>query len=384
VNGRERIGRVMGGRIPDRVPVFCQLSLGHYMLQTEHEPYRIWHSSDVFAQALLELADRYGFDGILVNLPGRPPDWESHLAGFRRSGGETRLDWDNGGHTRCPDDDNASYHSGRPRPTLDQIQPEILFYIDPHDITGAQYPYTFGFETGVARNFPDYQLDPLHRVRELARDRLHMSSEVFSPFTQLMDLLGYTEALSGLVDDPQKCERILDALAEGAAELALMQARAGADAVLVSSAFAGGGFISREHYRRFVLPFERRIVQRIHGASEVPVYVHTCGAIADRIGLMVKAGYDGVDTMDPPPLGDTSIEEVKQRFGRHIFLKGNLDPVNLLLRGTKAEVHRGAEELVRRIGPGGGYILSSACSVAPATPPQNLLELRSAAAAHPY
>ena len=165
---------------------------------------------------------------------------------------------------------------------------------------------------------------------------------------------------------------MLASLTEGAADLAVLQARAGADAVLVSSAFAGAGFLSLEHYRRFVLPYEKSIAERVHRETDAPIYVHTCGSIGDRIGAMAEVGYDGVDTMDPPPLGDTDIAKVKRDFGDRLFLKGNLDPVNLLLKGSAEAIRGRAAELIGTAGQGGGYILSTACSVSPGTDPRNI------------
>jgi uroporphyrinogen decarboxylase len=146
------------------------------------------------------------------------------------------------------------------------------------------------------------------------------------------------------------------------------------DAVLISSAFAGGGFISPRHYQQFVLPYEAEVVRRIR-AAKVPVYTHTCGGIGDRLELMGDTGIDGIDTLDPPPLGNVDLADAKKRVGQRLFLKGNIDPVNTLLLKSSAEVL--ADALIRlEIGSrGGGYILSSACSVSPRVPPENLTVL---------
>lgn len=72
MTGRERIALAMQHKIPDRVPVMCQLALGHYFLNTNIPPHKIWFSSEGFVEALLTLQRRYRFDGILINIPGRP------------------------------------------------------------------------------------------------------------------------------------------------------------------------------------------------------------------------------------------------------------------------------------------------------------------------
>ncbi len=224
MTGEERIRLTMNHQKADRVPVFCQLSLGHYKINS----------------------------------------------------------------------------------SLEEVDPYDLFYIKPHDITGINHPYYYGLSKQRGfynRNFfPNYLMDTLKYLLEIAGDYYHIPSEVFSPFTQLMELFDYSNALIALMDDLQKCERILENLSQGTAGLAVLEASIGVDAMLVSWAFAGGGFISKAFYEQFVLPYEKNIVDRIHKETDIPIYVHTCGAIGDRIDLMVKAGYDGIDTMDPPPL----------------------------------------------------------------------------------
>jgi uroporphyrinogen-III decarboxylase len=389
MTGKERVAKAMALEEADRVPVFCQLSLGHYMLHAGSAPPSVWFSPPDFAAALGLLARRYGFDGVLVNLPGRPPSWEGLIASRERLADATRIHWRAGGSTLCPDADNAHFQGARARPSLDEVDPSILYFIEPHCITEVTYPFSFDFapptfEKGPAF-FPGYYLDSLKFAIQDCGEELHVSSEIPSPFTQLMELLGYSEGLMALMDDPGKCERILSALTEGTAELAVLQCLAGADAVLVSSAFASGGFLSLEHYRRFVLPFEKAIVDRVRRDSgETPIYVHTCGAIGDRIALMVEAGYDGIDTMDPPPLGNTDIEKVKEDFGDRIFLKGNIDPVNLLLYGSPEAIRDRAARLIETAGRNGGYILSTACSVAPRTDPRNIAILAEESRARPY
>jgi hypothetical protein len=416
MNGKERVNAAMRHQETDRTPVFCQLSLGHYLLHTDISPEDLWLNPEAFGGALVTLAERYNFDGILVNLHGRQPDREKYIRQITRGKNEVRIDWTDGSYTLCPYNDNPHHFravhgaaSGTGAPgaaggasegaggaagkasggaltdtgeplTLDDVDPEKLYYIEPHDISGISYPYEFGFGEGprdpADSFFPGYFMDTVKWAAEHAGDRFHISGEVFSPFTQLMELFGYTDTLISLVDSPEKVEQVLGALAKGTARLAELEAEAGADAVLVSSAFAGGGFISREHYKRFIVPFDGQVTREFHRKfPDVPIYVHTCGAIGDRIDLILEAGYDGVDTLDPPPLGNTDIVEVKERYGDRLFLKGNIDPVNLLLNGTPREVYEQASYLVREVGSRGGYILSSACSVSPAVTEENIMQL---------
>lgn len=353
---------------PDRVPVMCQLALGHYFLESGIPPVDIWHDSAAFAEALVAMQRRYEFDGILVNLPGRDPGWRSAVAAIETGDAQTTIRWREGAITIVPPDDNprvldASRRKRRP-PALAELDASLLFYVEPYDRLGVT----------PLRSFPRWQFDTLRLVRELAPD-VSVHGEVFSPFSQFVELLGPTEAMLALVDDPAKVKGVLARLARGAAALGVGLLDAGADAILLSSAFAGAGFISPRHYEELVLPFEARVIQTVKGERPgAIVYTHTCGAIGDRLELMEASGTDGIDTLDPPPLGTCDLADARRRLSPRVFLKGNIDPVNTVLRGTAQECRRDALERIAIAGPG-GYILSTACSVPPRAPAANVLAI---------
>jgi uroporphyrinogen-III decarboxylase len=385
MTSKQRIAAAMQHRPVDRVPVMCQLSIGHYLLNTDVAPVELWFTSEGFARALVLLQRRYRFDGILINLLGTDPDWKRFVSRIETSpDGSQRVFFKNGDWAWCPADDNVQYFpaGGRRYPTLEEIDPELLYYDDPHSLGGLKYPYYFGLEpyrADPADYWPPYIFRTIDMVVAEVGSTVSIHGEIFSPWTQFMELLGYQNALVALYDDPAKVHAILERYAEGAADLGIRQAKRGVDAVLISSAFAGGGFISPKHYEEFVLPYERKVIERIHREVGVPVYIHTCGAIGDRLELLAASGADGVDTLDPPPLGNVDLADAKRRIGNRLFIKGNIDPVNTLLRKSREEVRADAFWRLSVAAPGSGYILSSACSVAPRVPPENLTVLVEAA-----
>jgi len=236
--------------VPDRVPVMCQLALGHYFLHSGIDPIDVWHDGEAFAEALVRLQRRYGFDGILVNLPGREEGWRHHVERVEAVGRDRHVVWRNGRVSVCPPDDNPHVFLGDRRtgllPRLEDLDPGRLFYLEPHALFGLEWEWSA---------FPPWHWDTLRRVREKAPD-VSVHGEVFSPFSQLCEAIGLEEALVALRADPGRVKACLEALGEGTVALMAGHVAAGADAVLVSSAYAGSGLISTRHYREFVLPFE--------------------------------------------------------------------------------------------------------------------------------
>jgi hypothetical protein len=379
MNNRQRIAAAMEHRAGDRVPVMCQLALGHYFLNTGLPPHRIWFTSEALAEALVTLQRRYRFDGILINRPGRPADILDEAVSIQKTATGELLTWRNGHATLVPWDDNASLIPAAPsrpqRADFDTIDPDKLDSLDALAgyVWNTYHVPTLAGKTrpGPLSEVPDYFFRTIDLVRAAVGDEVSVHGEVFSPFTHFCELFGYEAALIALLTDPPKAHALLDRLTVASVTWATAQARRGVDAVLNSSAFAGGSFISREMYREFVTPYERRMSDAVR-ACGVPIYTHTCGKIGDRLDLMVETGVDGLDTLDPPPLGNVELAEAKRAIGDKLFIKGNMNSVALLKYKTKEEVIADARNCLRAGAPGGGYILSTACSVAPRVEPWKL------------
>jgi uroporphyrinogen-III decarboxylase len=379
MNGRERIALAMQHKIPDRVPVMCQLALGHYFLNTDLPPHKIWFTSAGFAEALVTLQRRYRFDGILINIPGRPDNALDDVISIEETDDGEVLTWANGDTTFIPWNDNAQHTVGdKSKPTradLATIDPDQLDFID--DLAGYIWnTYHIPWlaeksKKGPLAEIPPYFFRTIDRVKEMVGDEVSVHGEVFSPLTHFMELFGYEDALVNFILDGPKTHAILDRLTEASITWAVAQAKYGVDAVLMSSAFVGGPFLSPKMYKEFVVPYERRVTDAVRAAG-VPVYTHTCGSIGDRLDLMIETGTQGLDTLDPPPLGNTELADAKALIGNKVFIKGNMNAVELLAAKTKEAVIAHATNRIRLGKPGGGYILSTACSVAPKMEPWKL------------
>jgi uroporphyrinogen-III decarboxylase len=374
MTSKERMAAAMGGGAPDRVPVMCQMSIGHMLRATGASPSRFWHSAEAFVEGLLALRSRYRFDGILVSLHGHDPDWEKSRVSVRRGPEGELVRWANGDETWFPADDLPVVRPARPapRPEFDRFDPWSL------PSPPAYIPVSQGLRFALA---PGHLFDAVERVVARTGRDYSVHGEVTSPLDHVLDLFGFEQAMLGFMDDPGRARAVLERFTDGIVEIAAGLAAAGVDAVKISSPFAGAGFLSRDFYREFVLPFEGRIARAIE-ARGVRAYVHTCGDIHDRLELMAASGVSGIECLDPPPLGRVELEDAKRRVGGRVFLKGNIDPVHVLLRGEPETVAADARRRIEVGRPGGRYILSTACSIAPATPPANIEVLADVAERH--
>jgi uroporphyrinogen-III decarboxylase len=286
------------------------------------------------------------------------------------------LTWRDGSRTFLPWDDSPHYYQADEtrleRADFEALDPDHLEYID--DYPGYLWN-TYHIQSlpgkvdqGLLNEIPDYFLDTLKLVKAAAGPDVSIHGEVFSPFTHFMELFGYQNALLALLIDPLKAHAVLERLSEATIAWALSQVEEGVEAILISSAFAGAPFLSRKMYKEFVVPGERRLTQAVKAAGTM-VYTHTCGSIGDRLDLMEETGTQGIDTLDPPPLGNGDLAAAKRDYGQRLFFKGNMNSVAILNYQTEAEVIAEATNRIEIGKPGAGYILSTACSVSPRVEP---------------
>jgi uroporphyrinogen-III decarboxylase len=122
------------------------------------------------------------------------------------------------------------------------------------------------------------------------------------------------------------------------------------------------------------VPYEQELARAVRAEGGF-IYTHTCGAISDRLEAMMDCGINGLECLDPPPLGNVDLSDAIQRTKGRIFIKGNIDSVHTLLNKDREGVRKDVQRTVEAAAPGGGYICSTACSVAPYVKPDNIKEM---------
>jgi len=139
-----------------------------------------------------------------------------------------------------------------------------------------------------------------------------------------------------------------------------------------------GPLISIPMFRKFVAPYLKEMVERIHSLGGWAMF-HSCGMmrpfIPDLMGL-------GVDVLDPiQPTGpEMQPEGLKRDFGNGLTFHGGMDMQNLLPHATPVQIEAEARRYCEVAGAGGGYILAPAHLFQPDVPPENILAVYRGAA----
>jgi uroporphyrinogen decarboxylase len=133
--------------------------------------------------------------------------------------------------------------------------------------------------------------------------------------------------------------------------------------------------VGREHYREFILPYERELVGAIRRTGVVSK-LHICGNITHLLADIAEVGADMVD-ID----WMVDMKEVRRVFGPDVCLCGNFDPVQILLRSDPETVRQSCIRCIQDAGA--PFVLAPGCEVPPDTPAENFAAFCEAYAPNP-
>jgi uroporphyrinogen decarboxylase len=124
------------------------------------------------------------------------------------------------------------------------------------------------------------------------------------------------------------------------------------------------GFINEEHYQEFAHPYLKRICDAFP-KDWVKIY-HNDADINACLDHLPDVGFNVLNWGK-----QTDIAEVKSRVGDRMCLMGNVNPLEIGVRGTPEEVHDASLDVLEKSG-GEGIILSVGGGTSPGMPKRNI------------
>jgi uroporphyrinogen decarboxylase len=190
-------------------------------------------------------------------------------------------------------------------------------------------------------------------------------------FSTMMSM-GMENFCIALFENRGLVEAILDRYCDWTAKVAQRVCRLGFDVFISTDdmAFNTSTFFSKSVFRDLVLPRYRRVRENI----TLPWIIHSDGNIVPFVDDFVDLGVSG---LHPNEKGAVDIRAMKKRYGKRLCLLGNVD-LNLLGMATPEDVDREVRELIRDVGPDGGYIVTSGNSLAGYLLPENVRAMAAA------
>jgi MtaA/CmuA family methyltransferase len=222
-------------------------------------------------------------------------------------------------------------------------------------------------------------LDALRRVKQgLGEDVFVVGCFDQSPFSLACAVGGISKVMVNVLSDPEFVRALIERCIEYA--IAYGQAMADCGADMLSTGDSPAGLVGPELYREHCLPGEQRVFGALREGTDCKLSLHICGDATELLCDMARSGADVLEIDH-----GISIDRACELVPADVALWGNLDPVDLLLRATADRVTAKARRVLDRVTTADRrrFVLSSGCTLAPATPPENVHALIRAARRSP-
>ena len=251
------------------------------------------------------------------------------------------------------------------------------------DNTPSEYHTLYHIED--IEKFPEFEVEndafmgmTLHRIK-MQKQRIFDHGYILPMVTSRGPLCtaGFvrntTDFMIDIVENPVWAHKLIDLCTKLIIDWLKAQAKAIGDTV--ESIFILDdivGFINEEHYREFAHPYLKRICDAFP-QDWVKVY-HNDADINACVEHLPDCGFHVLNWGK-----QTDIDVVKERIGDRMVLMGNVNPLEIAVRGTPQEVHEATLDVLE-MSEGEGIILSVGGGVSPGMPTENILAMQQALA----
>lgn len=187
-------------------------------------------------------------------------------------------------------------------------------------------------------------------------------------------LMTYEDFMVNIALEPEFIGQLIDMTIEVNLTMAEEAARRGVRIVYTGDDFAyvNGPLMAPKVFAEIFYP---RLCRVIKGYKDLGLYVikHTDGDIMPIIDMIINSGIDCLDPIDP--IAGMDIGLIKQKYGKRIAIKGNVDCSQTLTFGSVEDTIEASKKCIKTAAPGGSYIFSSSNSIHSAVKPENFLAM---------
>jgi uroporphyrinogen decarboxylase len=315
---------------PDRVPVAPSF-LTRTMLKAGVRQYDYHTNPEVLASAQIDHCERYDFDGVYIS--------SDNVIMYEALGG-------------------------------------VIVYPDEHS-----YPF---WTTPVIRSGKDLArlrvpdpardgrmpmlIEAAHIAVERVGNRRFVLANIDSgPFNLACTLIGLTEAMLFLKDQPDEFRTIMEFCSQVTIAYGSGMAKSGCHGIQFGESTVS--LIGRRLYEELVWPYDCLVIEELKKLG-IYVFLHVCGDSAPIFDLIVKSGADCLEFDS-----QVDIAWAKARAGATVALKGNINTTSFISKSVE-EITEEYRRAIEAAMPGGGYILCGGCEVPAATPDDILIAMR--------
>ncbi len=210
---------------------------------------------------------------------------------------------------------------------------------------------------------PDYAQAQI-RYELVGNDGLVLCYLPKSPLMELVALdAGIAAVTYAIADAPDEFEETIRVLEKKANEAATIALSSPAECLMIPENLSSE-VVGKRMFNRYMRPYEERWIKAIHAAGKY-AFVHMDGTLKGLISEIASTGFDVLEALTPLPVGDLSIEEMRQRTGDKTIIWGGIPGLFFSDLISDDEFDRFVISILDTMRHGKGYVLGVADQVPP-------------------
>jgi len=221
------------------------------------------------------------------------------------------------------------------------------------------------------------KLTAIRQLRQRFGETVLITGSCGAPFSAVGLTWGIENLLLIMLDDPPLLRAAMDYWLRFYKRYIEAQRDAGAHAIWLGDCNAFSELLPLPLYNEHVLPMTRDLVQYCENELEIMIWMHNSEIKRDHVLAHLPLGLS-FESIGPA----ADIREIRAATQGRLAISGNLDPIEVLWRGTPATIAQDVERIMNICKPGGGYIFNTGEMNPRDIPAENMLAMMQAAKAH--
>ena len=198
------------------------------------------------------------------------------------------------------------------------------------------------------------KLRALSLLRKKFGDSVMVVGGLAGPYSAVGLVWGLQETMITALTEPDLLAEACEFFVEQQYRYIKAQYEAGAHAVWLGDCNAFSSMLSIEQYMKFVFPPCKKLVEKVKKEMDVIIYLHNSEI---SIPHLLAEAQLGVDIINVGPAAN--IAQVRKALTGKCCFSGNLDPIEVLMRGTPNQIDKEVKRILDTCAGQGGYLFNT-------------------------
>jgi len=247
------------------------------------------------------------------------------------------------------------------------------------------------YRDGIFKNFEEFEsfqdlevdtprrekyFKAMKKTEKDSQGRISIIPAVWGVFEPSWQVFGFS-TFSKILINSKKIKKVFDKFGKflvNSVKTFIDWGETGAILIMDDYGYKTGLLMSPKNYKAYVLPWLEEACKVAHKGG-LKVILHSCGDILQLLEDIVKVGVDAIHPIEPTTANSKyNIYELYEKFSERISFIGNVSPQDLADKDQNF-IKSYTKNLVKKLAPGGGFILSSGHSINPSVKLENFLAM---------